>query len=329
MILGRKKMKQSEINPYPHSDSNKRYQTYDYYMKKKYGGKCAKITLDAGFTCPNIDGKCGIGGCIYCSGRGSGDFAELPVLSITEQYNITREKLSGKWSTERCIAYFQAHTNTYAPLSVLKEKFEEAASLPGVVGISIATRADCLEDDVIEYLNELSERIDVTVELGLQSANDKTADIINRGHSFSDFEDGYKRLRKGAPRVDICFHIIFGLPNEDREMMLDTVKRTAALHPDQVKIHLLHVIEGTRLAEIYKSGDYIPMEREEYIETVCEALTLLPEDVVICRLTGDGMAESLLAPDWSRKKVTILNDIDRKMFENDLTQGKMFQNSIK
>ena len=322
-------MKQSEMNPYPYSDSNKRYQTYDYYMKKKYGGKCAKIPLDAGFTCPNIDGKCGRGGCIYCSGRGSGDFAVLPAFSITEQYRITRKKLSGKWSTDRCIAYFQAHTNTYAPLSVLKEKFEEAVALQGVVGISIATRADCLCDDVIEYLNELSGRIDVTVELGLQSANDKTADIINRGHSFADFEDGYKRLRAGAPKVDICFHIIFGLPGEDREMMLETVKKTAALNPDQVKIHLLHIIDGTRLAEIYKNGDYIPMEREDYIETVCEALTLLPEDIVICRLTGDGMAESLLAPDWSRKKVTILNDIDRKMFENNIWQGKMFQKSIK
>ncbi len=322
-------MKQSETNPYPYSDSNKRYQTYDYYMKRKYGGKCAKIPLDAGFTCPNIDGKCGSGGCIYCSGRGSGDFAEMPTISISEQYRITREKLQGKWSTDRCIAYFQAHTNTYAPLWVLREKFEEAAALDGVVAISIATRADCLEDDTIEYLNKLSERIDVIVELGLQSANDKTAEIINRCHSFATFEDGYKRLRKGAPKVHICFHIIFGLPGEDKKMMLDTVKKTAALHPDQVKIHLLHIIEGTKLAEIYRNGDYTPMTREDYIETVCTALTLLPEDTVICRLTGDGMAESLIAPDWSRKKVTILNDIDKKMFENDLWQGKMFQKSIK
>ena len=305
------------------------YRNLSSYLRERFGKRLGKICIDAGFSCPNRDGKCGTGGCIYCSGRGSGDFAALPTLSITEQYQITREKLSVKWSTDRCIAYFQAHTNTYAPLSVLKEKFEEAAVLPGVVGISIATRADCLCDDVIEYLNELSGRIDVTVELGLQSANDRTADIINRCHSFAAFEDGYKRLRNGAPRVDVCFHIIFGLPEEDKEMMLDTVKKTATLHPDQVKIHLLHVIEGTRLAEIYKKGDYVPMKREDYIETVCEALTLLPEDIVICRLTGDGMAESLLAPDWSRKKVTILNDIDRKMFENDLTQGKMFQNSIK
>ena len=322
-------MKQNEMNPYPYSDSNKRYQTYDYYMKKKYGGKCAKIPLDAGFTCPNIDGKCGKGGCIYCSGRGSGDFAEMPTLSITEQYTKVREKLSKKWSTDRCIAYFQAHTNTYAPLPILKEKFEEASKLPGIVGISIATRADCLGEDIIAYLNELSKRIDITLELGLQSSNDKTAELINRGHSFADFEDGYRRLREGAPKIEVCFHIIFGLPGEDKKMMQDTVKKTATLHPDQVKIHLLHIIKGTKLSEIYKEGNYIPMERDEYIETVCEALTLLPEDIVICRLTGDGMADSLIAPEWSRKKVTILNDIDRKMFEKDLWQGKMFENPLK
>ena len=322
-------MKQKETNPFPYSDSNKRYYTYDYYMKNKYGGKCAKIPLDAGFTCPNIDGRCGRGGCIYCSGRGSGDFAESPSLSITEQYNKTREKLSSKWSTDRCIAYFQAHTNTYAPLNALKEKFEEAAALPGVVGISIATRADCLPHDVIAYLNELSERIDVTVELGLQSAHDPTADFINRGHSFEDFVDGFDRLKKGAPKVESCIHLIFGLPGESREMMLQSVKKTADLHPNQVKLHLLHIIEGTKLAEIYKNGGYTPMERQDYIDTVCEALTLLPEDIVIGRLTGDGMASSLIAPEWSRKKVTVLNDIDKKMFRNDLFQGKMFQKSIK
>ena len=322
-------MKQTETNPFKNSDSNKRYFTYDYHMKKKYGGKCAKLPLDAGFTCPNIDGKCGFGGCIYCSGRGSGDFAESPTLPIKEQFELTRAKLSSKWSTERCIAYFQAHTNTYAPLEVLKKKFEEAAALEGVVGISIATRADCLSDDVIAYLNELSHRIDVTVELGLQTVYDETADFINRGHSFADFEDGYRRLRAGAPSVEICVHLIFGLPGETRTMMLESVRKTAELHPEQVKIHLLHVIAGTKLAEIYKNGGYTPMERQDYIDTVCDALTLLPEDTVIGRLTGDGMADSLLAPEWSRKKVSILNDIDRKMYENDLWQGKMFQKFIK
>lgn len=322
-------MKQSEINPFKNSDSNKRYYTYDYYMKKKHGGKCAKIPLDAGFTCPNIDGKCGYGGCIYCSGRGSGDFAESPTLTIKEQYMLTKEKLSSKWSTDRCIAYFQAHTNTYAPLKLIKEKINEAKSLPGVVEISIATRADCLQDEIVKYLDELSQDIDVTVELGLQTTNDQTAEFINRGHNFSDFKDGYFRLRKGAPRIKICVHLIFGLPYEDRNIMLNSVRQTASLLPDQVKIHLLHVIKGTKLAEIYNNGEYQPMDRQDYIDTVCEALTLLPEDTVIGRLTGDGMADSLLAPDWSRKKVTILNDIDRKMFDNDLYQGKMFQKSIK
>lgn len=319
-------MKQNKNNPYPYSDSNKRYQTYDYFMKQKYGGKCAKIPLDAGFTCPNIDGKCGFGGCIYCSGRGSGDFAASPTLSIKEQYSLTREKLSSKWSTERCIAYFQAHTNTYAPLEVLKKKFEEAAALPSVVGISIATRADCLPDDVIAYLNELSERIDVTVELGLQTVHDNVADFINRGHTFEDFVDGYSRLRKGAPKVMRCVHLIFGLPGETQDMMLESVKKVAELEAHQVKIHLLHVIQGTKLAELYANGSYTPMKREDYIDTVCSALTLLPENTVIGRLTGDGAKETLLAPEWSLKKVTILNDIDKKMFEKDLWQGKCCKN---
>ncbi|MEE0969233.1 MAG: TIGR01212 family radical SAM protein [Clostridia bacterium] len=322
-------MKQNKDNPFLYSDSNKRYHTYDYYMKKKYGGKCAKIPLDAGFTCPNIDGKCGIGGCIYCSGRGSGDFAESPALSITEQYNITRKKLSSKWSTERCIAYFQAHTNTYAPLEILKEKFEEAIALPGVCGISIATRADCLPNKVVSYLSDLSERIDTTVELGLQTTDDATASFINRGHTFSDFTDGYFRLRSNAPKVSICIHLIFGLPGENRETMLKSVRQVSELHPDQIKIHLLHVIKGTKLAHLYESGKYTPMERQDYIDTVCEALTLIPEDTVICRLTGDGMGFELIAPDWSRKKVTVLNDIDKKMYSLGLYQGKMFQKSIK
>ena len=322
-------MKQAQINPFKNSDSNKRYYTYDYYMKKKYGGKCVKIPLDAGFSCPNIDGKCGYGGCIYCSGRGSGDFAESPSLSIREQYNITCRKLAAKWSTDRCIAYFQAHTNTYAPLSVLKEKFEEAASLPNVVGLSIATRADCLPDDVIAYLDELSSRIDITIELGLQTVHDKSATLINRGHSFADFENGYLRLKKGAPKISTCIHLIFGLPGEDRGMMLESVKETARLHPDQVKIHLLHVIKGTKMAEIYENGNYRPMERQDYIDTVCLALTHLPQDIVIGRLTGDGMSSTLLATDWSRKKVTVLNDIDKKMFIEDLWQGKILQNSFK
>ena len=312
-------------NPFVHSDSNKRYYTYDYYLKKTFGGKCAKIPIDAGFTCPNIDGRCGVGGCIYCSARGSGDFAEGGGLSVTEQYHIARQKLSSKWSTERCIPYFQAHTNTYAPVDKLRELFEEALTLPGVVGLNIATRADCLEDDVVEYLSELAARTVLTVELGLQSTNDETAQYINRGHTFADFVEGYEKLRRASSKIGICVHLIFGLPGEDDEIMLNSVRQVAALAPDQVKLHLLHVLRSSRLGAVYERGEYIPMERDHYIDVVTKALTLLPPDTVVARLTGDGMGDDLLAPDWSRKKVSVINDIDKRMYELDWWQGKQYE----
>lgn len=320
-----KKIKQAEINPYRLSDTNKRYQTYDYWLKRTFGGKCMKLPVDAGFTCPNIDGRCSVGGCIYCSSRGSGDFAEDSALSIAEQLEITKNKLSSKWKTDRCIPYFQAHTNTYAPLSVLKEKYEEALAFDGVVGLNIATRADCLPPDVVDYLATLAERTTLTVELGLQTAHDGTAFAINRGHTFAEFVEGYNRLREASDKINICVHLIFGLPGEDREMMLDSVRTLARMRPDQVKLHLLHVIEGTALASSYLDGKYTPMERDDYIDTVCQALTLLPESTVIGRITGDGMQSQLLAPDWSRKKTAVINDIDKRMFERDLWQGKNFK----
>lgn len=315
---------QKERNPFPYSDSNKRYHSYDFYLKRTFGGKVAKIPLDAGFTCPNIDGRCGVGGCIYCSGRGSGDFAESPMLSLTEQYRITRERLSHKWSTERCIPYFQAHTNTYATLAVLREKYEEALLLPGVVGMNIGTRADAIEKDTATYLAELSERTVLTVELGLQSSNDDTARRINRGHTFEQFLEGYHRIRDAGGKIRIGIHVILGLPEEDDEMMLKTVQDVAALRPDEVKVHLLHVIDGTRLAQDYKNGAYQPLERERYIALAAQSLCLLPPETVIGRLTGDGMLETLLAPTWSVRKTTVLNDIDKYLYENDLWQGKYY-----
>lgn len=315
---------QKENNPFVNSDTNKRYYTYDYYLKKKFGGKCAKIPLDAGLTCPNIDGKCGVGGCIYCSSRGSGDFAESAELSITEQYKVTREKLSSKWSVEKCIPYFQAHTNTYAPLEIIRSKFEEALSLEGVVGLNVATRADCLEDDVLEYLADIAERTVLTVELGLQSVHDTTAELINRGHDYAVFLEGYKKLKKVSPKIQVCVHLIFGLPKEDELMMLDSVRSVAALVPEQIKLHLLHVLRSSRLSEFYLRGDYIPLERKTYIELVVKALELLPPQTVIARLTGDGMADDLLAPEWSRYKVKVLNDIDKLMFEKNTFQGRLW-----
>ena len=318
------KMKQSQINPFENSDSNKRYYTYDYFLKKTYGGKCAKIPLDAGFSCPNMDGKCGVGGCIYCSSRGSGDFAESSALSIREQYDITRKKLSSKWSTERTIPYFQARTNTYAPLDKIKEKFEEAISLDGVVALNVATRADCLPDDVVEYLSDLANRVDLTVELGLQTIHDDIAELINRGHTYAQFVEGYEKLRRANLQIRICVHIIFGLPNETDEMMMQTAKVVGELRPDMVKIHLLHVIRDTALAKWYESGEYIPLEREHYIELVAAALQYFHKDCVIARLTGDGVADDLLAPEWSRKKTTVINDIDKYLFTHNIWQGKLY-----
>lgn len=319
-----KKPTQAATNPFPNSDSNKRYYTYDYYLRKTFGGKCAKIPLDAGFTCPNIDGKCGRGGCIYCSGRGSGDFAQLPTVPIEEQYRLTREQLGHKWSTERCIPYFQAHTNTYASAEILRPLYERALALPGAVGMNIATRADCLPDEVLVLLDEISRRTVLTVELGLQTVHNDTAARINRGHTMGDFADGYRRLREHAPLVQICVHLILGLPGEDEARMMESVRAVAALRPHQVKLHLLHVLRGTRMAEMYLSGEYTPMEKENYVRAVVRALELLPPDTVIGRLTGDGMGEDLLAPDWSRRKVSVINDIDKLMFAENTWQGRLF-----
>lgn len=319
-----KKITQRDSNPYINSDSNKRYYTYDYYLRRTFGSKVSKVMIDAGFTCPNIDGKCSVGGCIYCSGRGSGDFAGSPLESITSQINRGVSMMSRKWNTDKIIPYFQAHTNTYAPVSVLRDKFEEALGYDGVVGLNIATRADCLEDEVVSYLAELSERTVLTVELGLQSVHDKTAELINRGHTFEAFKEGFLRLRQKAPKALICVHIIHGLPGENRNMMLDTVKEVALLKPDQVKIHLLHVIDGTKMADIYKAGEYTPLEKEEYVSLVCDSLELLPPNTVIGRLTGDGAPDSLLVPEWSRKKVSVINDIDKELYARDSYQGKYY-----
>ena len=318
-----KKTQRTE-NPYKNTDTNKRYFTYEYYLRKKFGRKLARIPLDMGLSCPNIDGKCAVGGCIYCSSRGSGDFAESATLPLREQYNKARERLSSKWNTEHCIAYFQAHTNTYAPIEFLKKNFEEALTFDGLEAISIATRADCLEPEICEYLADLAERIPLTVELGLQSSSDITADFINRGHDFATFCEGYRRLRKASSKIEISVHIILGLPYESREDMMKTVRDVASLAPEQIKIHLLHVIRGTKMAELYESGKYTPLTKEEYVALAVSALELLPPDTVIARITGDGHPDDLLAPDWSRKKVSVINDIDKLLYNLGTYQGKKF-----
>lgn len=315
-------MAQKDHNPYPYSDSNKRYQTYEYWLRRTFGGKCAKIPLDGGFSCPNLDGKCGVGGCIYCSGRGSGDFAPSACLPLAEQYRLAREQLSAKWSVERCIPYFQARTNTYAPVEVLREKFEEALTFDGVVGLNIATRADCLPPETVVYLSDLAERTVLTVELGLQTAHDTTAARINRGHTFANFGRGYERLTAASPKIHTCIHLILGLPGEDHGMMMESVRAVAALRPTMVKLHLLHVLRGTPLADMYEDGAYTPMEREDYVRTVADAIERLPAETVVARVTGDGADADLLAPRWSRAKRAVLNDIDGELYRRNTWQGK-------
>lgn len=318
-----KKETQAAKNPFQNSDSNKRYYTYDYYLRKTYGGKCAKVTLDAGFTCPNIDGTRAYGGCIYCSWRGSGDFAPDAMLSLSEQYRIQTEKITEKWQTPRFIPYLQAHTNTYAPTERLRAVYREVLMLPGAVALHIATRADCLSDEVTELLAEVADVLPLTVELGLQTVSDTTAALIGRAHTYAEFLDGYERLRRRVPTARVAVHIINGLPGEGEGDMLNTVKELARIRPDEVKIHLLHVLADTRLAALYHAGEYTPMTREAYVDTVVTQLRMLPKDTVIGRLTGDGAKDALLAPLWSLKKLTVINEIDKKMQNGGFVQGDL------
>ncbi len=311
---------QKTVNPFEFSDTNKRYHTYTYFLRHKFGKKCVKIPLDGGFTCPNADGTKGFGGCTYCTGKFSPDCKK----SISEQFDEAVEILSKKWSDTLYIPYFQANTNTYAPLDVLKERFEAALAHQNTVGLNIATRADCLSDEVVEYLHRLSRRTFLTVELGLQTIHDSTAEKINRCHSYAEFLEGYQKLSG----LNVCIHIINGLPGESREMMLDTAREIARLHPQSLKIHLLYIMEGTKIASEYKNGEFDTLTLPEYTDIVCSQLELLPADIVIGRVTGDGEADGLIAPLWSRKKFVVMNEIDKELARRNTYQG-IYANSVK
>ena len=315
-----KKLTQREQNPYKYSDSNKRYQTFDYYVKHKFGGKIARIPLDAGFSCPNKDGTCGVGGCIYCldgSGAARGN-------TLREQYDRAVAIACGKWTPVGYVPYLQANSNTYAPAEVLRRVYDEAASLPGAVMLAIATRADCLSDEAVSELTRISERLPVVVELGLQSASDRTAEVIRRGYGYDVFLRGVETLRTAGGSISLGIHIINGLPGECRTDMINTAREVAKLRPEQVKIHLLNVLRGTELGEMYLRGEYVPMEREAYVETVCDQLELLPPETVIARVTGDSEGDVLLAPLWCRRKTEIANMIDRELYGRNSYQGKLY-----
>ena len=316
-----KTLTQAMQNPFPYSDTNRRFYTYDYYLRHTYGGKVAKIPLDAGFTCPNLDGTRGVGGCIYCSSRGSGDFAPEATLSVTEQFRAGVAAMSDKWKPVGYIPYFQAHTNTYAPVDRLRALWEEAIAQPGVVGRAVATRADCISSVIADLLRELAARTRLTVELGLQTANDRTAALINRCHTFEEFLRGYHLL----DGLDVCIHLIEGLPGESRADMLETARAVAALRPFAVKLHLLHVLKDTALADLWESGSYTPMELADYVQIVCDTLELLPPETVVERITGDGPPDLLLAPLWSRQKFVVMNEIDKELHRRGSYQGKHWQ----
>ena len=307
------------MNRFEFSDDNKRYHTYNYYLKHRFGQKVFKVPLNVDLGCPNRDGTKGVGGCIFCSAKMSGDFAGNPWDDIETQFNQIRAKMHNKWQEGLYIPYFQAGSNTYSDVETLKRMYETALSFENVVGLSIATRADCITEEIADLLQDISKRTYLTVELGLQSVHDETARLCNRCHSYEDFLKGFEMLKSRG--INICVHIINGLPFESREMMIETAETVGRLGIHSIKIHLLHILKGTRLGEMYENGEFEALEMEDYVDIVCEQLERLPEDVIIQRVTGDGAKDDLIAPLWSLKKFCVMNEIDKKMARENLCQG--------
>lgn len=290
------------------------YLSFNKYLKDKFGQKVYKISLDGGFTCPNRDGKTGTRGCIFCSKGGSGDFAESREMSITEQIESGKKKVEKKIKSGKYIAYFQAFTNTYAPIEMLRQKYEEAINHPDIVALSIATRPDCLGDDVIRLLDEMNKIKPVFVELGLQTIHQKSAKYIRRGYDLSVYDKAIRDLKKIG--VNVVVHVILGLPNESENDMLETVKYVCESGANGIKLQLLHVIDGTDLAKDYEKGLFKTLEFDEYVNLIVKCVKIIPKDIVIHRLTGDGAKKDLIAPLWSADKKRVLNAINKTLRES-------------
>lgn len=303
--------------------SDKRFHTWNYEMKEQFHSKVFKVMLDAGFTCPNRDGTIATGGCTFCSARGSGDFAGRRRDDLVTQFNNIRDLQHVKWPQAQYIGYFQAYTNTYAPVAELRDYFETILQQPGVVGLSIATRADCLPDDVVEYLADLNKRTYLWVEMGLQTIHDSTSQLINRAHDTAAYLEGVAKLRKHGIRT--CTHIIHGLPGETREMMLDTVRAVADMDVQGIKIHLLHLMRKTPMVKQYEAGLLRFLEKDEYVQLIADSLELLPPEMIVHRLTGDAPRDLLIGPMWSLKKWEVLNAIDDELKRRDTWQGKCYK----
>jgi radical SAM protein (TIGR01212 family) len=302
--------------------NGKRYHSLNSFLRGKFGQKVFKISLDAGFSCPNRDGEISELGCIFCSERGSGDFAGNRQFSITKQFEDIKSIMNKKWKNGKYIAYFQAYTNTYADVSILKEKYDEALMQEDVVAMAIATRPDCLSDEVLDLLGNYSKKTYLWVELGLQTINRTTAKIINRGYDLNVFEESLEKLRKRG--IDVVVHTIFGLPGECEKDMLDTIDYIAHKDIKGIKMHLLHLMKNTPLVNLYEKGELSFLKEEQYIDIICKSITMLPKEMVIHRLTGDAPRDLLIEPKWSLKKWEILNEIDRNLVEENLYQGLYF-----
>ncbi|EOT40403.1 TIGR01212 family radical SAM protein [Enterococcus columbae] len=301
---------------------NKRYHSWNYALRQQFGEKIFKVPIDGGFDCPNRDGTVAHGGCTFCSVSGSGDMIVAPEDPLPIQFKKEIDMMHQKWPTvDQYIVYFQNFTNTHAPLAVIKERFEQVVNLPGVVGLSIGTRPDCLPDEVVEYLAELNERLYLWVELGLQTTYEQTSDLINRAHSYQTYLEGVAKLRKHHIRV--CTHLINGLPGETYEMMMENVKRTILDSDIQgIKLHLLHLMRNTRMLRDYHEGRLRLLGFDEYVKIICDQLELIPQEIIIHRLTGDAPFDSIVGPMWSLKKWEVLNAIDQEMLRRNSYQGK-------
>ena len=300
------------------TSNNKRYYTLDHYYKETFNCKIAKISLNIGLSCPNIDGTKGYGGCIYCK-NGSGDFAGSIADPLKVQFTKIKEVMQRKWPNAKFIAYFQAGTNTYGDLTYLKKNFLEVLSYENVVGINIATRCDAISDECLTFLEELNKKTFLTVELGLQTIHEKTAKLINRGHTLEEFTNMVQKLKDR--QIKVVVHIINGLPYETKEMMLETAKFLNSLKISGVKIHMLHILKDTALARLYEKRPFHLLTKEEYIDITIAQLEYLNKDIVIHRISGDPNVSELVAPFWLVKKFVVLNDIDKEMQRKDIYQG--------
>lgn len=303
----------------------KHYNSLNNYYKQKYNRKVFKVSLNGGFTCPNIDGTVAYGGCTFCSLLGSGDFAGRKQDPLKVQFEKIKNMMHQKWPNEAYyIPYFQANTNTHAPVDKLKKLFEEAITLdPNIVMISIGTRPDSLPDDVLDYLDDLNQRIPVQIELGLQTIHQETSNLINRAHDLKCFDDAVKKLRK--INIEVVCHIINGLPFETKEMMLETVKHLNNLDIQGIKIHMLHIMEKTKMGYQYKKEPWELLSLKDYVDVVVNQLRFLNKNIVIHRITGDSPFDMLIAPKWTRKKFVVGNEIDKLMRKNNWYQGDLYE----